>query len=274
MTQTGTVWANGDAYERFMGRWSRRIAERFADGLDASPGLRWLDVGCGTGALSGAVLERWAPASLVGVDPAEGFLEVARARFADLGDTVRFERADAAALPLPDASVDAVVSGLVLNFVDSPERAVAEMTRVLAPGGLVAIYQWDFTGGMPLLERFWDAAVALDPAVAPLHEDAKFGHWTPAFLRALLTGAPGVAATSVVVEPIEVAAVFADFDDYWTPFLGGQGPGPSYAMSLDEARRSELRERLRGALPVAADGTITLTLRAWKAVARTVGGAA
>jgi len=274
MTQTGTYWADGDAYERFMGRWSRRIAERFVEGLDTTSGLRWLDVGCGTGALSGAVLERWAPASLVGVDPAEGFLDVARARFAELGDAVRFERADAAALPLPDASVDVAVSGLVLNFVDSPERAVAEMTRVLAPGGLVAIYQWDFTGGMPLIERFWDAAVALDPAVAPLHEDAKFGHWTPAFMRALLTGAPGVAASSVAVAPIEIDAVFADFDDYWAPFLGGQGPAPSYAMSLDAATRSVLRDRVRASLPMAADGSITLTLRAWEAVARAGGAAA
>ena len=187
---------------------------------------------------------------------------------------MRFERADAAALPLPDASVDAVVSGLVLNFVSAPEDAVAEMVRVLTPGGLVAVYQWDFTGGMPLLEAFWDAAVALDPAVAPLHEDAKFGHWTPDFLGALVSGAEGISASSVVVKPIEVDAVFADFDDYWTPFLGGQGHAPSYAMSLDEAARATLRERLRGELPVAADGTITLTLRAWEAVARTVGGAA
>jgi SAM-dependent methyltransferase len=258
-----TYWAHGDAYERYMGRWSRRIAEPFVVGLGAPQGLRWLDVGCGTGALAGAVLDLAAPDSLIGVDSAEGFLETARERFAGRGAAVEFVRGDAGALPLEDDSVDAAVSGLVLNFVPSPDAAVAEMARVVRPGGTVAAYVWDYAAGMPLMTIFWDAAVALDPDAEALDQSARFTRWEPGFMRSLLADTAGIAAPSVETGRVEFDAVFADFDDYWAPFLGGQGPAPAYAMSLDEPARAELRERVRAELPVAADGSITLRLRAW-----------
>jgi SAM-dependent methyltransferase len=159
-----------------------------------------------------------------------------------------------------DGEFDAVVSGLVLNFVPGPAEALAELTRVAAPGGAVAAYVWDYADGMALMRRFWDAAAALDPAAAEVDEGRRFPLCRPEPLRELWTGA-GLAG--VDVEAIDVPTVFADFDDYWTPFLGGQGPAPGYAMSLPEDRRAALRESLRERLPVAADGSIRLTARAW-----------
>src|SRR5215218_6484897 len=150
MARPVEVWAAGDAYEPYIGRWSRLVARELLAWLGVPAGAVWLDVGCGTGALAGAVLEAADPAALVGLDPSAGFVAHARAR---LGDP-------RARLPLADARVDAVVSGLVLNFVPDPARAVREMTRVTRPGGRVAAYVWDYAEGMELIRRFWDAAAA------------------------------------------------------------------------------------------------------------------
>lgn len=263
MPDSASYWAHGDAYERYMGRWSRRIAEPFVRGLEAPSGLRWVDVGCGTGALSSAVLDLCAPASLVGVDSAAGLLDSARARFADRGGSVRFELADAAQLPLDDDDVDVAASGLVLNFVPSPEAVMAEIARVVRPAGVVAAYVWDYAAGMPIMSAFWDAAVSLDPDADALDQSARFTRWEPGFMHALLANTPGISGASVETGQLEFDAVFHDFDDYWTPFLGGQGPAPAYAMSLDDPARAELRERVRARLPAAEDGSITLRLRAW-----------
>jgi hypothetical protein len=140
---------------------------------------------------------------------------------------------------------------------------VAEVTRVVRPGGIVAAYVWDYAAGMPLMSTFWDAAVALDPDADALDQSARFTRWEPGFMHALLANAPGIAGASLETGQVEIDAVFHDFDDYWTPFLGGQGPAPAYAISLDEPARAELRERVRASLPAAADGTISLRLRAW-----------
>ena len=162
---------------------------------------------------------------------------------------MRFEPGDAQALPLADRAVDVAVSGLALNFVPDPPRAVREMERVVRPGGTVALYLWDYAGEMQLMRRFWDAAVALDPEAGALDEGVRFPLCRPEALAALLQEA-GLAA--VEGRPIDVATVFRDFDDYWTPFLGGQGPAPGYCIGLAEQRRTALRERLRATLPVDA----------------------
>jgi SAM-dependent methyltransferase len=250
------MWAVGAAYEAYVGRWSRRVAAAFLDGLDVPPGRRWLDVGCGTGALSAAVLATADPSLVVGVDPAVGLLAHARTRLA--GPRAAFHAGDARALPLPDRHFDAVVSGLALNFVPGERRAAAEIARVTAPGGTAAAYVWDYADGMAMMRYYWDAAATIDPAA--VDEGRRFALCHPGPLGELWTGA-GFAA--VAVRPIEIAMVFADFDDYWTPFLGGQGPAPAHAMSLPEDRRAALRELLRARLPAAPDGTIALTARAW-----------
>jgi SAM-dependent methyltransferase len=252
------AWASGAAYESYVGRWSRLVAKEFLSWLAVPPGKRWLDVGCGTGALSGMILAMASPAQVDAVDRSEGYVAYAREQATD--PRVRFEVADAQALPSPSDSYDAVVSGLMLNFVPDPARAVAEMARVSRSGGVVATYVWDYAGRMELMRQFWDAAGALDPAARDLDEGRRFPLCRPEPLAALFAGA---ALADVEPRAIEVPTVFRDFDDYWTPFLGGQGPAPGYAMSLDEPRRAALRERLRAALPTGPDGSIRLVARAW-----------
>jgi SAM-dependent methyltransferase len=252
------VWAAGDAYEPYVGRWSRLVAREFLDWLAVPPGAAWLDVGCGTGALSRTILEEAAPRRVIGVDPADGFLAHARARIEDA--RAEFRSGDAQALPLPDAGVDAVVSGLMLNFVPDKALAVREMARVARPGAVVALYVWDYAAEMQLMRRFWDAAVALDPAARALDEGARFPVCAPGPLTGLFAEA---GLERVEARAIDVPTVFRDFDDYWTPFLGGQGPAPGYCVSLDEARRAALRERLQASLPRAGDGSIRLIARAF-----------
>ena len=252
------VWASGQAYEPFIGRWSRRIAPLFLKWLDAAPGGSWLDVGCGTGALSGAILERSAPRSVTGIDRSPGFVAYARQAVADR--RAQFVAADAQALPLAEGRADAAVSALVLNFVPRPAQAVAAMARAVRPGGPVAAYVWDYAKGMQLLRAFWEAATALDPAAAALDEGVRFPLCAPEPLRALFEAA-GLRA--VAVQALDTPTDFNDFDDFWAPFLGGQGPAPTYVQGLGAEQRVALRERLRAALPAVPDGTLRLTARAW-----------
>ena len=258
MTERQDVWADGTAYEPYVGRWSRLAAREFLAWLDVPARGRWLDVGCGTGALSQAILASADPIAVKGVDQSPGYVAYARARVID--ERSRFEVADARALPGEAAVYDAVVSGLVLNFVPDPGGAVAEMVRVARPSATVAAYVWDYAGEMQLMRHFWDAAVALNPAARELDEGQRFPICRPGALVALFRDA---GLQMVETRGIDVPTVFRDFDDYWSPFLGGQAPAPGYAMSLTDERRAELREHIRAGLPIAADGSISLIARAW-----------
>jgi SAM-dependent methyltransferase len=220
--------------------------------------LRWLDVGCGTSALSRAILEQAAPARVVGVDPSEGFLATARAQVAN--PRAEFRQGGGEQLPAGDGEFDAVVSGLVLNFIPDQPKALGEMRRAARAGGIVAAYVWDYAEGMQLMRRFWDAAVALDPAAGELDEARRFPVCRPEPLAALFKAA---GLRDVTVEAIDAPTTFTDFDDYWSPFLGGQGPAPGYCMKLPEPERTALRERIRASLPAGSDGSIRLTARAW-----------
>jgi SAM-dependent methyltransferase len=256
------TWERGEPYEAYVGRWSRRVAPLFLRWLSAPPGCRWLDVGCGTGALCASIIARCAPACVTGVEPSDGFLACAHA---NLGGRAVLVRGSAAALPFADASVDVVVSGLVLNFIPDAAAAAAEMKRVMCPGGTVGAYVWDYGGGMELMRHFWDAAVELDPAAGKLDEGVRFPLCRPEALIDLFATA-GFA--QVRTTAIEVPTTFANFDAYWQPFLGGQGPAPAYAMALDESGRERLRERIRSKLRTGPNGTIPLTARAWAVRAR------
>ena len=251
-------WLGADAYEAYVGRWSRSVAPRFLDWLGVPEGKRWLDVGCGTGALSSAILTGCAPVEVVGVDPSLPFVAHAAIQVPD--PRAAFRKGDAEHLPVDNGSFDAVVSGLVLNFVPDQPAALLEMRRAARPDGVVAAYVWDYADGMQLMKHFWDAAVEVAPEAAGLREDLRFPLCRPEPLRALFRDT-GLADVSV--EEIVVPTPFAHFDAYWSPFLGGQGPAPAYAMSLPEADRDALRERLRARLPVEDDGSIRLTARAW-----------
>jgi SAM-dependent methyltransferase len=257
-TRRDDVWAAGDLYEPYVGRWSRAVAKEFLAWLALSTDADWLDVGCGTGALTRTIAENTHPRSVIGVDRSAGFVAHAQAHIG--GGAVRFETGDAEALPLATSTVDAAVSGLVLNFVPRPAQAIAEMTRVARPGGTVALYVWDYAERMELMRYFWDAAIALDPAARDLDEGIRFPLCRPEPLAELFTQA---SLRDVETRAIDVPTVFRDFDDYWSPFLGGQGPAPGYAMAQDETKRNALKERIHAMLPIAADGTIPLTARAW-----------
>ncbi|MFI5373425.1 MAG: class I SAM-dependent methyltransferase [Candidatus Rokuibacteriota bacterium] len=253
------TWESGDPYEQYVGRWSRRVAPAFLSWLAIPAGRRWLDVGCGTGALSAAILDHCAPSSLTAIEPSAGFLETARRH---LASRAVLHEASATQIPLDAGAVDVVVSGLVLNFVPDQPAAVAEMGRVTARGGTIAAYVWDYAGGMELMRLFWDGAVALDPAAARMDEGPRFPLCRPDALAQLLAAA---GLGGVEVTAIDVPTPFASFEDYWRPFLGGQGPAPAYAMALDEGARTRLRDHLRERVPAAADGSIRLTARAWAA---------
>ena len=252
------VWASGRAYEPYVGRWSRLVAREFLAWLDLPPEREWLDVGCGTGALSQTILECAEPRRLTGVDPSEGFLSYARHRIAD--PRAEWCVGDALALPVQDAAFDCAVAGLALNFVPDAARAVAEMRRATRPGGTVAAYVWDYAGEMQMMRRFWDAVVALDPAASEQDEGRRFPICRPEPLSNLFKRS---GQCQVETRALDVPTLFRDFDDYWSPFLGGQGPAPGYCVSLSEERRTALRERLRESLPIAADGSIRLKARAW-----------
>jgi ubiquinone/menaquinone biosynthesis C-methylase UbiE len=234
------------------------VARQFLAWLAVPENQKWLDVGCGTGALTQTILEVASPSEVTGVDPSEGFVEFARAHTPD--ERATFITGDARSLPAEDGSYDAAVSGLVLNFVPQPAQAAAEMARVTRRGGTAAAYVWDYADKMEMIRYFFDAAVALDPEAAEFDEGPRFPLCKPEGLEELFRSA---GFEEVEVRAIDAPTHFRDFDDYWSPFLGGQGPAPAYAMSLTEEKRAELREVIRSRLPVEPDGSIRLIARAW-----------
>jgi SAM-dependent methyltransferase len=251
------TWERGDPYELYVGRWSRRVAPLFLSWLKIPAGRRWLDVGCGTGALSTAILDQCSPKSVTGVEPSEGFLQKAREQ---LAGRAHLQQGDATHIPLDNASVDATVSGLVLNFVPDGRAGLAEMVRVTARDGTIAAYVWDYAGKMELMRYFWDAAVELSPEAAKMDEGLRFPLCRPEALSRLFESA---GLRRVDVTALDVPTPFASFEDYWQPFLGGQGPAPAYAMALDEGARARLRDRIRERIPQEAEGSIALIARAW-----------
>lgn len=252
------IWGAGAAYERYIGRWSRPVAQQFLRWLALPAGVSWMDVGCGTGALTEGILKEAAPRAVLGIDQSAGFIAVARQQLSD--ERVRFEVGDATDLPVAAAASEATVSGLVLNFVADPAAMVQEMLRVTKPGGTVAAYVWDYAEGMAMLRHFWDAAVAVTPQDASLDEARRFPVCRPEALAALWHD---LGLRAVTVRPVDVPTTFQDFDDYWTPFLGRQGPAPTYLAALDTQTQERIRAALHAHLVPAPDGSIALSARAW-----------
>lgn len=251
-------WANAESYEAYVGRWSRVVAGGFLKWLSLPGEQRWLDIGCGTGALSETILRNASPKSVAGIDASEGYVAFARQAIQD--SRASFQVGSVDPLPFADGAFEAVVSGLVLNFLPHSDRALAEMRRAIVPGGTVAAYVWDYAGEMEFMRYFWDAAVALDPKAAALDEGRRFPFCNPDALTQLFKSA---GLVNVDTFAIDIKTVFRDFNDFWAPFQGGQGPAPSYLMSLSPERQNAFREELLGQLPIEDDGSIPLIARAW-----------
>ncbi len=254
----GQVWASGAQYEPYVGRWSRVVAREFLKWLAVPPDKFWLDVGCGTGALTQTILATASPREVKGIDPSQGYVDYARQQTND--PRASFKVGDALSLPFDASSFDAAVSGLVLNFVPDAVKAIAQQARVTRGIGVIAAYVWDYAGEMQLMRHFWNAACELDPAACELDEGVRYKICKPEPLTKIFRDA---GLNRVETRAIDAPTVFRDFEDYWSPFLGGQGPAPSYAMSLSEERRAALRERIRVRLPIRPDGSIHLIARAW-----------
>ena len=252
------IWGSGDAYERYVGRWSRKVAAELLRWLAPEPGLAWADIGCGTGVLAETILAACEPAAIEGVDASEGFVAAARQRLRD--PRVRLTAGDATRLPWDPGVFDVTVSGLVLNFVADHDSMAREMVRVTKPGGRVAAYVWDYAGGMQMVRHFWDAAIAVNPGDAKLDQAERFPICQPGPLGALFERA-GLRA--VAARPIEIPTVFQDFDDYWSPFLGQVGSAPAYLASVSDRVREGIRAHLQARLAPAHEGAIELTARAW-----------
>jgi len=252
------IWDSGSAYERYVGRWSRLLGREFIDWLNIPLSARWLDVGCGTGALSQTILDQTSPLEVLGVDSSDSFISQAEQQVHD--KRARFEVGDAQSLSLDTGVYDAVVSGLAINFIPDIQAGLSEMARVTMSGGTVAAYVFDYAGKIELMRYFWDAAIALNPQAAELDEGRRFPICQPEPLKEIFEAA-GLREVEVI--NIDVPTHFRDFDDYWSPFLGGVGPAPAYAMSLSEETRVTLRERIRASLPIATDGSIRLIARVW-----------
>jgi len=253
-------WASGNAYDVFIGRWSRLVAKEFIRWLEPPTGLRWLELGCGTGALTSALIELTAPTSVLAGDPSESLLSLARKHIVD--PRVTFVAASSGNYPPPTDPFDACVFGLVLNFIPDPQSAIESIMPFLAPGGIVGGYVWDYTAGMEFLRVFWDAASAINPAAIDLDEAKRFPLCAPGPLRSLFLSA---GLNNVQVKPIGIRTRFVSFMDYWEPFLGGTGPAPSYVTSLAPEARQQLMENLRARLLPGGDGSFELAARAWAA---------
>jgi SAM-dependent methyltransferase len=256
------VWESGESYESFVGRWSRLVARQFLAWLAPPRRATWLDIGCGTGAISHTIVETCDPGRVIGLEPSR-FLRLARQQV--VSDRASFITCDARWLCIRPGIIDVAVSGLVLNFVPDPARMIEEAARALRPGGLLGVYVWDYGGKMEMMRQFWDAASAIDPASDDLDEAARFPLCQPGPLQDLLTAA---GLEDVAVEAIDIPTPFVDFDDFWNPFLGGQGAAPAYAATLSEEQRARIREHLRSTLPFQPDGSIQLIARAWAARGR------
>lgn len=251
------AWSAGKSYEHYMGRWSRLVAAKFVAWLAPPQAADWLEIGCGTGALTSAILAGAAPRTILSIDQSADFIAHAREAIDD--GRASFEVADALKLPVEAASIDVVTSALVFNFIPDRPAALAEMQRVVKPGGLLSFYVWDYPGGgIGFINQFWKAAMDIDPSAAALSEGKRFPFCTKEALLALCQQA---GLRDIGIAPIEVETRFEDFDAFWLPFTQGAGPAPGYCMSLTGDDRAKLKTRLAERL--GTSGPISLIARAW-----------
>lgn len=253
------MFGNAEAYERFMGRWSRLVSPLLVDFANLPDRGRVLDVGSGTGSLAIAIAERKPNVRVLGIDPSKEYVAYAASKN-PFADRAAFEVGDAQKLSHPDASFDAAVSLLVFNFIPDPKKALSEVRRVTKPGGTISAAVWDYSAGMRMLRIFWDAAVAIDPAAEKRDEKhmplCRSGELSRLWKNGGLQG--------VHEQSLDIKTEFPSFIDYWESFLLGQGPAGAYATSLDRAKQQALRGEVKRRLALSAeDRPFTLPARVW-----------
>jgi len=241
-----------EAYDAFMGRYSKLLSPQMADLAGISSGQRVVDVGCGPGALTSELVARLGAANVAAVDPSVSFVDAAHER--NPGVDVRL--ASAEMLPFPDSTFDAAIAQLVVHFMAEPVRGISEMARVVRPGGVVAACVWDHAGDQGPLGLFWTVARSLD---AEVEDESNLAGAREGHLANLLeqAGLDDVASTAISAD-----LQLPSFHAWWEPFTGGVGPAGAYVAHLGPERQAALRERCRAALP---DGPFTLPARAWAA---------
>lgn len=255
------AWSDADNYEPYMGRWSRQLASELLVWLDVAPDARWLDFGCGTGAVTTAILAQADPRSVLAVDPSRPYLDAARAAISDPRATFLLGTAETLRdLSLRDQplQLDAIVSGLVLNFVPDPRATLEHLATTAADGATLGVYVWDYSE-MEMFGLFWDVASTFPPSAPMLQRLERFAELD----RDELEGVIGDAGfTRVESHEVTVSMVFPDFDDYWRPLLGRQGPASHLLGDLAPDDRDALGEALRAVVPIESDGSIHLRARA------------
>jgi len=253
------MFGDAEAYERFMGRWSRLVAPWFVDFADVPDGGRMLDVGSGTGSLADAVAERRTHARIVGIDPSQEYVAYAASKNS-FPDRASFEVGDARELHFPELSFDAALTLLVFNFIPDPKKALSELLRVTKPGGRIAAAVWDYGAGMRMLRTFWDAAVNINP-----HADKRDEKHMPLCCSGELSALWRDGGLDDVREQaIDVKMRFGSFTDYWDPFLLRQGPAGAYVSSLDQESLQALRNEVKRVLSASAETTpLVLDARVW-----------
>ena len=249
MNDKTNLFADGEAYERLMGRWSRLAGDQFIDWLDVPKGLRWLDLGCGNGAFTERLISRCAPSEVTAIDPSKEQLAYASVRPGT--KPAKFQLGDAEKLPFADSRFDAAVMALVITFVPDPAKAVAEMTRVVRPGGWIATYMWDVLGGgLPIAPIYaaiksFGLPIPNNPGVAASQQDAMLAFWEKAGLKSIDTCV------------IRILTTYADFDDFWRSNVVGVGPVGKALQEMTPNVREQIRSRVHESLTTNSDGTVT-----------------
>lgn len=255
---SGSIFSSASAYEGYVGRWSRLVAQEFIRWLSIPAGRSWLDVGAGTGIITEVILQQASPTRVLATDLTQDFIDLARQKIHD--DRVEFRVEDAVNLTFAAPEFDVAVAGLVLNFVPNPRQAAHNMAQAVKSGGTVAAYIWDYGGRMEMMRHFWDAANVVDPTAHAMDAGHQFPIANPDNQRALFES---LGLQAVELRPIDAPTRFQNFDDYWLPFLGAQGSVSKYLRALSNDTRNAIRDQLQKQLPTADDGSISLIARAW-----------